>query len=74
MVAMRFPATLVCVVIATTGCDTKKPVPSDARLADANGCAVYCIPSPIDGGVACMTGCADANGVCPPGCEPEPIV
>ena len=70
---MRLPATLVCVVIAASGCE-KKPVPADARLADAtadaSGCELFCIPSPIDGGVQCVTGCADAGGVCPPGCEP----
>lgn len=75
MTAMRIPATLVCVVIAASGCDSKKPVPvADAKLADATGndsnsCELFCIPSPVDGGVACMTGCADA-GACPAGCEP----
>ena len=75
MPQIRIPATLVCVVIAATGCDGKKPAPADAKVADATGmeaggCETYCIPSPIDGGVACVAGCADAGPVCPAGCEP----
>ena len=80
MVSVKLPATLISVVLATTaGCTSKKPAP-DAKVADAangpeaGGCETYCIESPIDGGVACMTGCADAGAggvpVCPAGCEP----
>ena len=51
MPQIRIPATLVCVVIAATGCDGKKPAPADAKVADATGmeaggCATYCIPFP----------------------------
>lgn len=78
---MKLPATLVSVVLAAAGCgDAKKPVPADARLADAatgpeaGGCETFCIQEATDGGATCMTGCADAGAggipVCPAGCEP----
>ena len=70
---LRLPAVLAVVVlggasaaglVSSVSCHGDNNSPK----ADANNCALFCIPLTQDAGVTCDT-CADA-GHCPTGCTP----
>lgn len=76
------------VVGVEVGCSDGPPPTIDASAIDASAidasasaidasepCLMYCVPiSEMEGNACRPPICVDSNGMCPTGCQPEPVV